>query len=73
MFDILTGDASNNYWYVFQYVGDVSWMDITFNDYRYETKYTWIESLGICWFRWPRCPLFPNGLVDNILIACDYY
>ena len=33
----------------FQYVEDVSWMNITFNDYRYETKYTWIESLGIYW------------------------
>ena len=33
----------------FQYFGDVSWMNIAFNDYEYRTTYTWIESLGINW------------------------
>ena len=33
----------------FQYFGDISFMNIAFNEYEYETTYTWIESLGINW------------------------
>ena len=33
----------------FKYFGDVSWMDIQFNDYEYFASYAWIDSLGINW------------------------
>ena len=33
----------------FRYFGDVTWMDIGFNEYEFERKYTWVESLGINW------------------------
>ena len=33
----------------FQYFGNVSWMDIQFNDYEYMASYSWIDSLGINW------------------------
>ena len=33
----------------FRYFGDVTWMDIGFNEYEFEHKYTWVESLGINW------------------------
>ena len=33
----------------FKYFGEVSWMDIEFNDYEYFVTYSWIDSLGINW------------------------
>lgn len=33
----------------FQYFGNVSWEGISFNNYEFTHRYTWIESLGIHW------------------------
>ena len=33
----------------FRYFGDVSWMNIAFNDYEYHFIYSWIDTLGIHW------------------------
>ena len=33
----------------FRYFGDISWMDISFNNYEFYETYSWIDSLGINW------------------------
>ena len=57
----------------FQYFGDISWEGIGFNQYEYEHRYTWIESLGIHWTVGLDALSFPMVWLTNFLLPVTFF